>query len=85
MHRQATYAGGHKSTNNILQFIVTQNMIFSLAEHNDFVIYDIQTGKVNQKLEFDKGFEVEKMMHPVTYVNKLLFIGGKKMQLWNVI
>lgn len=25
------------------------------------------------------------MMHPVTYVNKLLFYGGSKMQLWNVI
>ena len=25
------------------------------------------------------------MMHPVTYINKLLFFGGKTMQLWNVI
>ena len=27
----------------------------------------------------------EKMMHPVTYINKLLFVGGKQMQLWNVM
>ena len=25
------------------------------------------------------------MMHPVTYINKLLFYGGQTMQLWNVI
>jgi len=24
-------------------------------------------------------------MHPVTYVNKLAFAGGKVLQLWNVI
>lgn len=25
------------------------------------------------------------IIHPVTYVNKMLFYGGKKMELWNVI
>ena len=24
-------------------------------------------------------------MHPVTYVNKLLFYGGKTMEIWNVV
>lgn len=25
------------------------------------------------------------MIHPVTYVNKLLFYGGRQAELWNVI
>jgi hypothetical protein len=25
------------------------------------------------------------MMHPTTYINKLLFAGGDKLELWNVI
>ena len=25
------------------------------------------------------------VIHPVTYVNKMLFYGGQKMELWNVI
>ena len=29
--------------------------------------------------------ELDSVIHPVTYVNKLLFAGGKTMELWNVI
>jgi len=25
------------------------------------------------------------LIHPITYVNKMLFYGGKEMELWNVI
>ena len=79
MHRHATYENGHKNTNSILQFIVTQNFIFSLAEKNDFVIFDVKSTHVVKKLTFDSAPQFERMMHPVTYVNKLLFFGGKKM------
>lgn len=84
MHRHATYSGGHDKNNAIIQFIVTQNFIFSLAERNDFVIYDLKTTEVVKKLNLGDG-QLDHMMHPVTYLNKLLFFGGKTMQLWNVI
>ena len=29
--------------------------------------------------------EINGLMHPVTYVNKLLFYGAKSMELWNVV
>ena len=29
--------------------------------------------------------ELDYFVHPITYVNKLLFSGGKTMELWNVI
>lgn len=85
MHRHATYENGHQNGNAILQFIVTQNLIFSLAEKDDFVIFDVKSTEVVKRLNFEGAPMFDRMMHPVTYVNKLLFYGGKKMQLWNVI
>ena len=29
--------------------------------------------------------ELDSVIHPITYVNKLLFAGEKTMELWNVI
>ena len=29
--------------------------------------------------------EMSGFIHPITYVNKMLFYGGKEMELWNVI
>lgn len=85
MHRHATYENGHNPKNAILQFIVTQNLLFSLAENNDFVIFDIKTTDVVSKLNLEGQPIFERMMHPITYINKLLFYGGQTMQLWNVI
>jgi hypothetical protein len=58
---------------------VTQNLIFSFAENNDFVIFDIKTSEVVSKLNLQDHPRFDRMMHPVTYLNKLLFFGGKKM------
>jgi hypothetical protein len=30
-------------------------------------------------------FSADIMMHPITYLNKLLFAGGKTLELWNVL
>jgi U3 small nucleolar RNA-associated protein 21 len=37
-----------------------------------------------KKVTFDNT-ELDYFVHPITYVNKLLFSGGKTMELWNVI
>ena len=81
MHRHANYAG-HK--NPILQFIVTTNLIFSLAQEGEFIIFNTQSGKIVKQMTLANK-DLDSVIHPVTYVNKLLFAGGKTMELWNVI
>ena len=49
------------------------------------MIFNIQTGEATNYC-FEKQFDL--MIHPVTYINKLLFSGGDAgncLQLWNVI
>jgi hypothetical protein len=70
MHRVRTYKG-HK--HSIIRFIVTGNFIFSLAEQGEFMIFNTQTGEATSHT-FDTHFTL--MIHPVTYINKLLFAGG---------
>lgn len=36
-----------------------------------------------KRKQFDKHFEI--MMHPTTYINKLVFAVDNKMELWNII
>lgn len=36
-----------------------------------------------KRKQFDCDFDI--MMHPTTYINKLVFAGGKRMELWNII
>jgi hypothetical protein len=83
MHRHATYSP--QTQNAILQFIVTQTFLFVLAEQNEFIMFDVKSTEVVKKINIPGTIRFERMMHPVTYVNKLLFYGGKTMQLWNVI
>ena len=79
MHRVASY-GGH--TKAILEFIVAGDLLFSLAEDGEFLVTNMtdkksgDAGKVIKRIDLDKS--LERMIHPITYVNKLLFYGGKK-------
>ena len=72
---------GH--TKQIIKFIISTDFIFSLAEEGEFIIFNAKTGAIIQKKTFMHSFE--HMMHPTTYINKLLFAGGDKLELWNVI
>ena len=65
-------------------FIVTAKLIFSLAEQGEFLIFNTQTAKVVKRTQFENK-ELSGFIHPITYVNKMLFFGGNKMELWNVI
>jgi hypothetical protein len=82
MHRVKAFKG-HK--HSIIRFLVTGQFIFSLAEQGEFVIFNTQTAEATV---FDLGKEFSLMIHPVTYINKLLFSGGNagnSIQLWNII
>ena len=81
MHRHAVYSGHEQQ---ILQFLVTTNLIFSLAEEGEFLTFNTQSGKVVKRVQFENK-DLTGIIHPVTYVNKMLFYGGNKMELWNVI
>lgn len=81
MHRHAEYRG-HKQA--IQVFIVAGDFIFSLAEQGEFIIFKTQTGQVVKRTQFENK-NLTGVIHPITYVNKMLFYGEKEMELWNVI
>ena len=81
MHRHQTYAGHSQP---IISFIVIGNLIFSLAEEGEFLTFNLQTGQVAKRFTFENT-EISGFIHPITYVNKMLFYGGQTMELWNVI
>ena len=81
MHRQASY-GPFESP--VSQFIVATNLIFVLCEDGHFYTYSTQTGKEVRSMTLENK-ELSGLMHPVTYLNKLLFYGDKSMELWNVV
>lgn len=80
MHKVQVFSG-HSS--KIIKFLVTSELIFSLAENGEFIIFNIKSGQVVKKKQFDHEFET--FMHPTTYVNKLLFSGDSHLELWNII
>ena len=82
MHRVREYSG-HKE--QIVKFLVTDKIIFSLAEAGEFIIFNTQTASKISTHKFDPAFDI--MMHPVTYVNKILFAcsNSEHLELWNVI
>ena len=55
---------------------MASDFIFSLAAEGEFIIFNIKTGLIVKRKKID-GMEI--MMHPNTYVNKLVFAGGNKM------
>jgi len=64
--------------------MVGGGMLFSLAEGGKFVTYDIKSGEVLRSLQLDN--EPSAFMHPMTYINKLLFLSKTQgMELWNVV
>ena len=80
MNKVLEYVG---HTKPIIRFIVSSEFIFSLAQEGEFIIFNTRTGAVIRKKQFKVEFTI--MMHPTTYVNKLLFAGKGQMQLWNII
>jgi hypothetical protein len=78
MHRVRSY----QAPDTIIQFIVTKQMIFCLSSLL-LTIFNTQTSEITQTIKFEEA--VSGMMHPITYLNKLVFWSGKKVFLHNVI
>jgi U3 small nucleolar RNA-associated protein 21 len=62
---------------------VSKQYVFCLSEGGHFTIFNTQSSEVIKTVQFD--FEVTGMMHPLTYLNKLVFWGAGKMQIYNVM
>ena len=59
------------------------DFIFSLAEDCEFVVFDRKAGSVLKKHNFETAFSG--FMHPSTYLNKMVFWGQERLELWNVM
>jgi U3 small nucleolar RNA-associated protein 21 len=81
MHRVMEFKG-HQ--NPIVKFIIAGEFIFSLGEGGEFLVFNRMKGTLSKKIMFEKEFD--DVIHPSTYVNKLLFSGpNEKPELWNIM
>lgn len=80
MNKVLEYKGHSKP---IVKFILSSEFIFSLAQEGEFTIFNIKTAAIVKRKIFETDFDI--MMHPTTYINKLIFAGSGKLELWNII
>ncbi|KAI9312356.1 Utp21 specific WD40 associated putative domain-containing protein [Dichotomocladium elegans] len=69
----------------ILQILVLGQHIASLCDDNVLRMWNIVDGDLYTEIEFGATFTATKMIHPLTYLNKIL-VGSAQgsMQIWNV-
>jgi hypothetical protein len=84
MHKVIEYTG-HKE--KIIKFICVGDFIFSLAAKGEFIIFNRQSGEVIKQMTFGNDDQTypDDFMHPNTYMNKLVFACGSKLELWNIM
>jgi len=70
MHKVLEFCG-HQ--NEIIKFIIGGDFVFSLAEAGEFIAFNRKNGSIAKKMTMPGT--VCTFMHPITYVNKLLFGG----------
>uniref|UniRef100_A0A3P8X2I1 WD repeat domain 36 n=1 Tax=Cynoglossus semilaevis TaxID=244447 RepID=A0A3P8X2I1_CYNSE len=75
---------GHKQEVRLL--LPLGDHLISVDSGGDFIVWDVQSGDEYLRLHFNPGtFDVSAMMHPSTYMNKVL-LGSSQgaLQLWNI-
>lgn len=78
-----TYTGHQADVHLLLPF---GDHLLSVDKDNVVIIWDVESGDTYLQISFDKAsFEVSAMMHPSTYLNKVLFGSSQGiLQLWNI-
>ncbi|XP_062844589.1 WD repeat-containing protein 36 [Trichomycterus rosablanca] len=78
-----TYEGHQADVNLLLPF---GDHFISVDKENNVIIWDVESQDIYLQISFDKtSFEVRAVMHPSTYLNKILFGSSQgTLQLWNV-
>ncbi|XP_068562929.1 WD repeat-containing protein 36 [Cebidichthys violaceus] len=75
---------GHKQEVRLL--LPLGDQLISADGSGDVIVWDVQEGDIYLRLQFDPAtFDVSAMMHPSTYLNKVL-LGSSQgaLQLWNI-
>lgn len=74
---------GHKGA--IKQMMTVGHLLFSLDDERDIKIWDLDTMELVDTLSFPVGFTPTVMLHPDTYLNKIV-VGSEQgsLQLWNI-
>ncbi|XP_056602889.1 WD repeat-containing protein 36 [Triplophysa dalaica] len=78
-----TYTGHENDVHLLLPF---GDHLISVDRENVVIIWDVESEDTYLQISFDKvSFEVSAVMHPSTYINKVLFGSNQgSLQLWNV-
>lgn len=78
-----TYSGHESLIHNLLPF---GPHLLSVDEDSNVRVWDVKSEKSVVELNFSNSvFKITKMMHPATYMNKILFGSEQgQMQLWNI-
>ncbi|XP_055056909.1 WD repeat-containing protein 36 isoform X2 [Misgurnus anguillicaudatus] len=78
-----TYTGHDGDVHLLLPF---GDHLISVDKENVVIIWDVESEDTYLQISFEKGsFEVSAVMHPSTYLNKVLFGSSQgSLQLWNV-
>ncbi|CAG8441205.1 6972_t:CDS:10 [Diversispora eburnea] len=75
------------SRGSIFSIVIFGNWLIALCENdNKFIVWDHITRELEAEISFDNDFTVTTMIHPSTYLNKIL-VGSREgtMQIWNVV
>nr|AAT68148.1 TA-WDRP-like [Danio rerio] len=78
-----TYTGHQADVHLLLPF---GNHLISVDKDNVVIIWDVESDDTYLQISYDKAsFEVSALMHPSTYLNKILFGSSQgSLQLWNI-
>ncbi|KAI8084571.1 Utp21 specific WD40 associated putative domain-containing protein [Halteromyces radiatus] len=69
----------------IFQLIVLGSLVAGLCDDNTLKVWDMTKKELHMEIEFGNDFTVSAMIHPSTYLNKLLIASTQgTMQIWNI-
>ncbi|KAL7320299.1 rRNA-processing protein utp21, variant 2 [Mucor circinelloides] len=70
---------------NITQILILGAYIAALCDDNTLKLWDTTTGDLYTEIEFGEEFTATNMLHPSTYLNKILVSSTQgTMQIWNI-
>ncbi|KAI8333218.1 Utp21 specific WD40 associated putative domain-containing protein [Blakeslea trispora] len=76
---------GGKGQFTITQIIILGAYIAALCDDNTLKLWDTTTGELYTEIEFGDEFTATHMLHPSTYLNKILVASTQgTMQIWNI-
>ncbi|KAF6763843.1 Utp21 specific WD40 associated putative domain-containing protein [Ephemerocybe angulata] len=71
---------------NLAYVTIFGSFILALTEQGDRMLtWDTTSGALQSTIEFEKGFTATSILHPATYLNKVLIASNEgNMELWNI-